>query len=291
MERLFQDARGRARGEFADEINQAVRRIRQSTSEPELLATLADAAGSFAEGVAVFRIDGESARGVRIRGVAEEVAQVFSDFEIPLASAAALAGAVETRDPVIAATIGSEVSGEMAGLAPHGSRDRASIFPVVVDDAVPALLYGWGEMQGPALELLSQVAAAAWVRPPAPPADLISIAPAPEAPPAEPAAGAAEPEPEWSGEEERVHLKAQRFARVAVAQMRLQDAAAVHAGAAQKNLYGTLRSRIESARIAMREQFIDTCPGMVDYLHRELIRSLANDDPELLGENYPGVML
>jgi hypothetical protein len=30
---------------------------------------------------------------------------------------------------------------------------------------------------------------------------------------------------------------------------------------------------------------------MVDYLHLELVRTLANDDPELLGENYPGVIV
>jgi hypothetical protein len=30
---------------------------------------------------------------------------------------------------------------------------------------------------------------------------------------------------------------------------------------------------------------------MVDYLHLELIRTLANDDAELLGKDYPGPMV
>ena len=282
MERLFQEARGRARGELADQLNQAVRRIRQASTPEELLATLLDAACGFAGGAAVFRIEGEVARGQRIRGVPEKVAQVFGDFEIPLASAAALAGAVESRDPVIAATTGPEVSGEMAGLAEHGAEDRASIFPLVVENRVPALLYAWGDVQGAALELFAQVAAAAWSEPAAAPVELVTIA-AP-APPAAPAPAA----PELSGEPERLHLKARRFARVQVAEMRLNEAAAVHSGAAHKNLYASLRPRIDAARAAMREKFFALCPGMPDYLHLELVRTLAHDEPELLGKDYPG---
>src|ERR1019366_2546727 len=143
----------------SDLFNQAVRRIRRASTQEELLATLLDAASGFANGVAIFRIHGEVARGERIRGVPEDIAEVFGDFEIPLASAAALAGAAESRDPVIAATTGAEVSGEMAGLASHGQEDRASIFPLVVENRVPALLYAWGDVQGAALELFAQVAA------------------------------------------------------------------------------------------------------------------------------------
>ena len=282
MERLFQEARGRARGELADQLNQAVRRIRQASTPEDLLATLLDAACGFAGGAAVFRIEGEVARGQRIRGVPEKVAQVFGDFEIPLASAAALAGAVESRDPVIAATTGPEVSGEMAGLAEHGAEDRASIFPLVVENRVPALLYAWGDVQGAALELFAQVAAAAWSEPAAAPVELVTIA----APAADPVPAPAAPE--LSGEQERMHLKAQRFARVQVAEMRLNEAAAVHSGAAQRNLYESLRPRVDAARAAMREKFFEPCPGMLDYLHLELVRTLAHDDPELLGKDYPG---
>jgi hypothetical protein len=297
MERLFQEARGRAQGELADQLNQAVRRIRQSSSNTEMLATLLDAASGFANGAAIFRIEGDTAHGERIRGVSDDIAEVFGSFEVPLASAAALAGAVETRDPVIAATTGSEVSGEMAGLAAHGSADRASIFPLVVGETVPALLYAWGNVQGAALELFAQVASAAWMVPaPEPPPEafgeveeLVNIAPAaveevsePEAPPAPPV---------LTGEEERRHLLAQRFARVRVAEIRLGEATAVHSGVAQRNLYEALRTRIDAARGAMQERFFDAAPGMVDYLHLELIRTLAHDDPELLGKDYPGPLV
>ncbi len=288
MERLFQESRERAREELAEQLNQAVRRIRQASTPEERLATLLDAACGFASGAAIFRIDGDVARGERIRGVPEDIAQVFGDFEIPLASAAALAGAVESRDPVIAATTGAEVSGEMAGLASHGAEDRASIFPLVVENQVPALLYAWGDVQGAALELFAQVAAAAWTVPAAAPVELVTISfPEPAAAPAAPELSG----PEFSSDEERQHLRAQRFARVQVAEMRLHEAAAVYSGAAQKNLYEALRPRIDAARAAMREKFFEPCPGMLDYLHLELVRTLAHDDPELLGNDYPGPLV
>ena len=50
------------------------------------------------------------------------------------------------------------------------------------------------------------------------------------------------------------------------------------------------RKPIDSARDKFRQDFFLPCPTMVDYLHLELVRTLANDDPELLGTEYPGPM-
>jgi len=92
-------------------------------------------------------------------------------------------------------------------------------------------------------------------------------------------------------EEQRLHLRAQRFARVQVAQMRLLRPEEVQSGRARRDLYGALREPIDGAREAFRRTYLDPYPSMVDYLHLEVLRTLANDDPELLGENYPGVMV
>jgi hypothetical protein len=256
-----------------------VRRIRQAADTDEIGATLLDAAGAFATGAAWFRITGEAAIGERIRGVPAEAAEAFHALEIPLSSAAALAGAVETREPVIAATTPREVSEHMAKLLDHVPEGRVWIFPVVVRERVPALLYAWGSVQGPALELLTQVAAAAWSAIPArPAAELVTIQP-----------GSA-----WdrlSLDEQRMHLRAQRFARVEVARMRLSEADAVLAGRAGRNLYDTLRKSIDAARETFRPSFFAPCSSMVDYLHLELVQTLAHDDPDLLGNNYPGPMV
>jgi hypothetical protein len=283
---LFAEARDRARREFGEQLNQAVRRIRQAADPDELGATLLDAAGALAGGTAWFRITGEAARGERIRGVPEEAAEAFHALEIPLSSAAALAGAVESRDPVMAATTPREISEDLAKLLGHPPEGRVSIFPLVVRDRVPALLYAWGNVQGPAVELLVQVTAAVWTampESPKPAPELVTIEPAP-LPPAS----------AWDRlppEAQRMHLRAQRFARVQAAEMRLFQGDAVRSGRAGRNLYDTLRNSIDAAREAFRLSFFAPCSSMVDYFHLELVHTLANDDPDLLGNNYPGPMV
>lgn len=272
-ESLFAEARERTRREVSDQFNQAARRMRQSVTVEELAATLADAAAGFASGAILFRVEDETAKSEKI--------------EIPLASAAALRGAIETRDPVVAAATPAEVSPELIEFLGHSRDDRVSVFPVVVRDAAPALLYVWGVVQGPAVELLTQVAAAVWtvltVPPPPPAPELVTIAPA-----------AARPQPAWdqlSAQEQQLHLRAQRFARVQVAEMRLFETDAVHSGRSGGDLYGALRKSIDSSREKFRQTFFADCPSMVDYLHLELLRTLAHDNPELLGKNYPGPMV
>lgn len=295
VEAVIQDACRRARRESAEQLNQAARRLRQEENTEDLAATLADVAAPFSSGVAVFRIDGEAAEGVRIRGVGEEAADRFRSLRIPLASAAALAGAVETRDPVTAAATASELSAEMVELAGHTPEGRVSIIPVAAGERVAALLYAWGEVQIAPAELLAQVAAGVWAgmeaaaaAKPVAAAELVQIA----------AAAAAEEAParqkswdELSPAEQQTHLKAQRFARVRVAEMRLHQAPAVQAGRSRRDVYASLRPAIDAARQEFQETFFAACPSMVDYLHLELVRTLANDDGELLGKDYPGPMV
>ena len=113
--------------------------------------------------------------------------------------------------------------------------------------------------------------------PAAPPSGLVALEPAPAA-------------PELSPAEQRTHFRAQRFARVAVAEMRLYHAGAVAAGRARGNLYAALHKEIDEARAAYRREFVPS-PGMPDYLHQEMLHALSNDDAGLLGENYPGPLV
>jgi hypothetical protein len=311
VETLFVEARDRGRSESADHLNQAVRRIRQAEDLDILAATLLDASGAFSAGSALFTIEEQVAKGRRMRGVPEATSESFKSLEIPLASAAALAGAVETRDPVIAATTPSEIADDMARLAGHTGEARVSIFPLVVRDGVPALLYAWGSVQGSAMELLTQVASGVWSELSRPaPVELVHIAPAAmayvqsistgvaELPAVQQSAGG-DPSPasrqatSWeqlSSAEQQLHLRAQRYARVQVAEMRLYEADAVQSGRLHSKLYAKLQKPIDTARNAFRETYFSPCPSMVDYLHLELVRTLANEDPELLGKEYPGPM-
>jgi hypothetical protein len=213
------------------------------------------------------------------------------DIEVTLAEASALSGAVETRDPVTVAATAGEVSAGLVEQLGHEPEGRVTVFPLVVREQVPALLYTWGAVQVSAVELLTQVASAVWgevSRPAELP--LLRIAPAPEPVP-EPTA---EPASSWeslSAEEQGIHLRAQRFARVNVARLRLTEAEAVQAGRTHRNLYTALQQPIDAARDAFRNSFFTPCTSMVDYYHLELVRTLANDDPELLGDEYPGPMV
>jgi hypothetical protein len=281
VERLFDEAHGRARRELADQLNQSVRRIRQATALDELAATLLDATSAFAGGAAMFHVAETVARGDRIRGVSAQAGAAFDSIEIPLSTAPALAAAVDSRDPVTAVTTASEVSGELVSLLSHPASGRAHIFPLVVKERVPALLYCWGAAPGGALEMLAQVAAAVWeslIVPKVP--QLVTIAPATVS--------------AWdalSPEDQAIHLRAQRFARVQVSEMFLYDRPAVESGRTQRDLYGELRARIDDARVTFRQSYFAPCCSMVDYLHVELVRTLAHDDADLLGKDYPGPLV
>ena len=74
----------------------------------------------------------------------------------------------------------------------------------------PALLCAWGPVEMAALELVAQVASPAWT--------------ATAAPPEKPYRDVARAWEDLSDEERRIHLRAQRFARVKSAEIRLFDA-------------------------------------------------------------------
>jgi hypothetical protein len=117
---------------------------------------------------------------------------------------------------------------------------------------------------------------------------LVTIAAAPDSAPAKPKPAAWQ---DLMAAEQQIHLRAQRFARVQAAELRLYHADVVQVGRTRRNLYEALRQPIDDARQSFRAQFFADCPSMVDYLHLELTRTLANDDPDLLGSTYPGPLV
>jgi len=275
LELLFEGACDHARREQAEQLNQAVRRLRIAPDPGELCATLEDAAARLASGTILFRVAEGTATSDRI--------------EVPLGDAPALAAAAESQDPLIAAATPGEVSAPLVELLGHTPDMRVSILPVVAGEKVAALVYCWGTVQVAALELLAQVASAVWSAIPVPPPRLVSIAMAADPPPVQ-----AKPAAAWQelpAAEQQIHLRAQRFARVQAAEMRLYHAEVVQVARGRRNLYEALRQPIDDARQAFRTRFFAGCPSMVDYLHLELTRTLANDDPDLLGSTYPGPLV
>jgi hypothetical protein len=210
---------------------------------------------------------------------------------------------VSTADPLVILATPAEISGQLMELLGHDESARIHLFPVATGESAPALIYAWGAVQAPAIELLTQVAAAVWNAIPNPELEpepeieieklttapeLISIAPVPAPEPV--ASKSASTWEDLSPDEQQIHLRAQRFARVQVAEMRLRHAEAVQSGRTRRRIYEELREPIDTAREEFRKQFF-SCASMVDYLDLELTRTLAHEDPELLGQSYPGPLV
>ncbi len=253
-------------------------------------AVLLDASATFCHGAAVFRVSGEDdVLGERIRGVDDRCAAVFASLKFPAREASAFAMVIEAGDPLAALGAPREISPALADLLAHPPDERVALFPICAGGRAAGVLYAWGDVQPAALELLAQAAGMSLETArtaEARTAGLVGIAPSPA-----PAKSAA---PDWAGmpaAERQAHLRAQRFARVQVAEMRLYRPDAVASGRARRNLYDALPDAIDEAREAFRRSCIIPTPGMIDYLHEELVRTLANGDPAALGERYPGPLV
>jgi len=289
-----------ARQECADQLNRAARRFWQADDLAVLADTLADAAAQFAAGAAVVSIEQDVAKMESVRPAGEAW---LVGTQTALDVAPALKAAIESREPVIAAAAEGELGPTLPGLAIAAGDDRVAVFPVLSRDGVPALACAWGAVEAGAIELLAKMAGEEWDRVSRAIADAAAAAAEAEAAAAEAETAAraeaeraaGEPaEPAWenlSAVEQRLHLRAQRSARVRVAQWRLREGAAVRSGRERGDLYGELASQIDEARESFRNEFLAPCPSMIDYLHLEMVHTLANDDAELLGKDYPGPLL
>ena len=245
-------------------LNRAARRLRSSASD--WARVLVEAGAAFCERAALFTLAGDA-----LHLEASSRGDVLED--VPLDAAPAFRSAVESKDTVIAVRTRGEMSAPVAACFGEAADSKFHLFPVLTGGRVVALLYGDGRggFQPDALELLATVAGAVLESRAQKAADgLVNIA-----------------APLGSSERE-LHLKAQRFARVQVAEMRLYEDQHVKNGRAERDLYASLKTQIDSAREGYRRAFMDGSESMTDYLHQELVHTLAHGDVELLGPEYPG---
>jgi hypothetical protein len=89
-----------------------------------------------------------------------------------------------------------------------------------------------------------------------------------------------------TGEVGEIHRKAQRFARLLMDDIKLYNQAKVSEGRKHKDLYDRLKEDIEKSRATYQKRYGNTAAGTADYFNQELIRSLAEDDVSLLGNNF-----
>lgn len=282
--------RREGRRELAEQLNQAERRLRQAENRAEWAAALLDAAAPFCDRAIVLAVRSETLQWVDARGLSAGVSERFAHWQGSLKAAPALGNAVSAGEPLAASLSPEELSSALVEALGDAHAARVWLVPIWGQGRVAAVLMADGreaKLDPAGLELAAALAGAPPRSPDWPPLEAPSPPlRAPEQPP--------RALPDWSQlsrEDQELHLRAQRFARVQVAEMRLHKAQAVRNGRARGDLYGALRTEIDAARESFRAQFLESSPTMVDYLHRELVRTLAHEDASLLGKDYPGPLV
>ena len=262
FERLEQLLERRDSTDIAN-LNHAARRLRAS-AQGDWAKVLNEASGQFCERAAVFTVR-DGALRLESAGTLEDVS---------LDQAPAFRAAVDTRDTVVAMRTAGEMSAQIAKHFGAAADNKFYLFPISTSERVAAVIYADGSqkaLQHDALELLATLAGILLERVAGKAGDgLVSISAT------------------HSSGEDDLHRKAKRFARVRVAEIRLHQDLNVKNGRAGRDLYGTLKVQIDSAREAYRSEFLGGSEDMEDYLHQELVHTLAQDDVELLGPEYPG---
>jgi hypothetical protein len=89
--------------------------------------------------------------------------------------------------------------------------------------------------------------------------------------------------------ERQTNSDARRLARLLVFEIELYNKAEVIEGRKNKDLHQRLKDDIERSRQTFRERFGAIVDEQFDYFHDELVRTLAGNDPSLLGSDCPSV--
>ena len=274
-----------ARRAHAEVLNQTLRRLRDLHREEAIFDLVAKSCAPFAAHVVVLVFGNNQAHVVASHGV------TVSNPSFLIESAPAVITAIETCDPVAAAGTSDQISPELAAVFSGRGGDveetpTAYLFPLVVRQLARAVLVVAGPSQGSgavdsaSLELLCGLAALR--------IESLGVAP----PVSETAAPATRLLlDDLTPDDLRLHLQAQRVARVKVASMRIDHEDALRNGVASRDIYGALHTQIDDARRAFLQEHLSRTPSMVDYLHLEILHTLAHNDDQLLGNGYPGPMV
>jgi hypothetical protein len=210
----------------------------------------------------------------------------------------------ESENPILADAL--KLLGEFAG----AQLDRLTVFSRSFAGVAPAAREEQVETSEPGVVLPPETAS--FEAPPAAESPEVaasepSLEIAPSALPAEVMAApapveteeppAAEPEPAalqipdvvtLSEEGQKVHRDAQRFSKLLVSEIELYNKGKVVEGRKNRDLYQRLKKDIDRSRQTYEKRFGNTVVKPIDYFHEELVRALAENDPSLLGSDYPG---
>ena len=285
-------------------LSAAAASIQESSVQADILKALLEGVSGFSARSALFVVRGTTLAGWQARGFSDDNIRGLSlDGSQGLA-----ARAIQDRNRAsAAATEFDSAFVEKQGKPWDGN---ATLFPLVVKDKVAAILYcDSGREQGrqtdySAVEVLTRFTCL-WLEHSAvkkhlgsagpeaiaaPTASVPAAAPTPAQQPPAPKPALA-PEPTLNGpsaEDEELHKKAKRFAKLLVDEIKLYNQSKVAEGRQNRDLYKVLREDIEKSRATYEKRYGSTPVASARYFDSEVVRILADNDRSLLGSDFPG---
>jgi hypothetical protein len=297
-------------------LNEVQAAVQSGTTQVQILDAMVEGASRFAARTALYVVRGTNAVGWRARGFADDEAVRNCPLELAEGMAAQ---AIQGHMPVT-----GPASEFVSGFADRfgAPSEPAVVYPLVVRDKVVAVIYTDGgtaehRFDRPAMEALvrstglwlevfatrkmggpapmdrpsgvSAMAAAASAAATAAKATAANAAPstqsavAVEPPPPMPAPVPAAPA---VGEDE-IQKKARRFAKLLVDEIKLYNQSKVSEGRHHRDLYDRLKDDIEKSRASYEKRYGNSAARDGDYFNHELVRILADNDPSLMGGNFP----
>ena len=300
-------------------VNRAVSRVLQPTGQSEIMAAVLQSASGFAGRYALFVRRGEGFSFWRGEGFAAETASQLKALSVSTSQQGAFKEASENLLAVSSVRNADTVPDALVNALAGAADDALFLFPIVVQGRSVATLYAdsgstAGSVEASALEILARVtglsletaagrAAASAAHPVMAQAE--TSAPA-EAPAPEPPAPPPMPVPEPVSAEPAIplppdpgslpegdrdsHKKAYRSARVAVQDLIAypQNQDKIAEGRKNNTLYRLLKEEIDKNRETYQKRYGKTAARSYDYLHFEIVTKLAENNPEVLGPDYPG---
>ena len=273
----------------SDLLNAASASIHESATQAEILRHLLEGEARFAARVALFVVKGGSIGGWQ--GIGFEDNEAIKTVTVN-AGSGLVGRAIKARIP--AGGPAQEFDAGFVNSVKVPADDQCLVLPLVVKDKVAAVIYAdAGTAPGSTLDASGLQAltrfAAVWL-------ELAALRKAggsatEEASSPQPAAMAATapasaPAPAASDEDE-LHKKARRFAKLLVEEIKLYNQPRVEEGRQHKDLYDRLKVDIEKSRSTYDKRYAESAVASANYFTQELIRILADNDVSLMGAGFP----
>lgn len=275
----------------SDLLNATAAAIHESGSQADILRHLLEGEARFAGRVALFVVKGNAISGWQ--GIGFEDNDAIKTLSIQTGSG--LVGkAIQAKNPAAGSPQEFDAGFVKSMKAPVDG--QCLVLPLVVKDKVAAVIYAdagtvpGGTLDSSGLQALTRFAAI-WL-------ELAALRKAggsaaaddvaqPQ-PAAAMAASAPAPAPASSGsEEDELHKKARRFAKLLVEEIKLYNQPRVEEGRQHKDLYDRLKVDIEKSRSTYDKRYAESAVASADYFTQELIRILADNDASLMGASFP----